>query len=312
MPATGVVNDLKTTSQLRPGIEKDTLKVPIYQVDDFKEAENRPVFLYEYIGDIVITGEEVERIIPSDSAVDVTLKVDTSEQMILEAHFPAADITIEKPLDTSKKQSIEDAERDIKKGIAEAIKSIRRLKESNISTCQVEKQLEQVQAEAEQSSEKKMVLQHLKEVLRNIEDLDESTEWQRVEEELRSEFDKLENAQSELGNEETGGKIEQLRTQVDQAIRTKDVKVGREMLEQVNSLFFQMTLMYQCIALIEHYNNTFAVHPWKDVSRARQLINRGLEVINNAPSTESLLPIARGIVELLPDQGGANAGGLLR
>ena len=39
VPATGVANDLKTTSQLRPGVDSDVLKIPIYQVDDFSEAE---------------------------------------------------------------------------------------------------------------------------------------------------------------------------------------------------------------------------------------------------------------------------------
>lgn len=81
VPATGVVNDLKTTSQLRPGVDSDVLKIPIYQVDDFSEAENRPVSLYEHVGDVIITGDEVEQLIPSDSSVDITLKVDSSEQM---------------------------------------------------------------------------------------------------------------------------------------------------------------------------------------------------------------------------------------
>lgn len=96
VPATGVVNGLKTTSQLRPGIDSDIVKVPIYQVDDFSEAEGRPVSLYEYVGDVVITGDEVDQLIPTNSDVDITLKVDSSEQMVLEAHFPATDTTVEK------------------------------------------------------------------------------------------------------------------------------------------------------------------------------------------------------------------------
>lgn len=80
VPATGVVNNLKTTSQLRPSVDSDVLTIPIYQVDDFSEAENRPVSLYEHVGDVVITGDEVEQLIPSDSVVDITLKVDSSEQ----------------------------------------------------------------------------------------------------------------------------------------------------------------------------------------------------------------------------------------
>ncbi len=312
VPATGTVNDLKTTSQLRPGVDKDLLKIPIYQVDDFSEAENRPVSLYEHVGDVIITGDEVEQLIPLDSPVDVTLKVDSSEQMKLEVYFPTTDTTVEKPLDTSKKQSIEDAEVNIKKGIADAQRSINSMNASGISTSDIERELEQVKDEAKNSSEKKMVLQHLKEVLRKIEDLDESTEWQRVESELREEFERLEKAQEQLGNDKTQHLVENLRSQVDKTIRSRNVKVGYDVLEQINSLFFQLTMVYQCIGLIDNYNKTFASHQWKDASRARQLINRGMEIINNNPTTETLLPIAKGILDLLPDGEAASAGGLLK
>ena len=306
------MNDLKTTSQLRPGVDSDVLTIPVYQVDDFSEAENRPVSLYEHVGDVIITGDEVDQLIPSDSTVDITLKVDSSEQMILEAHFLTTDTTIDKPLDTSKKQSIEDADNSIQKGIDDAQRNINRLNAFGISTADVERDLEQVKDEAKNSSEKKMVLQHLKEVLRKIEDLDEGTEWQRVESELREDFDRLENAQEKFGNDKSRQLVETLRSQVDQAIRSKNVKVGHEILEQINTLFVQLTMMYQCILLIEKYNRTFSSHPWRDAGRARQLINRGLEIINDNPSTEALLPIAKGILGLLPDEEAANAGGLLR
>lgn len=310
VPATGVVNDLRTTNQLRPGVDSDVLTVPVYQVDDCKEAENRPVSLYEHVGDVVITGDEVDQLVPPDSRVDITLKVDSSEQMRLEVFFPATDITVDKTFDTGKKHSV--TEDDIRKGIADARRSINRLNASGISTSAVQQELKQVQDEADNNSEKKMVLSHLREVLRKIEDLDESTEWQRVEAELREEFGRLEKAQNELGNDRSLQIVGHLRSQVDQVIRAKDVKSGREVLEQISLLFFQLTEMYQCIGLIREYNATFSSHPWKDPSRARQLVDRGMGIINDAPSAEALLPIAKGILDLLPDRGGADAGGLLR
>lgn len=301
VPAVGVVNDLKTSAQLRPGVDSDVLTVPIYQVDDFSEAENRPVSLYEHVGDVVITGDEVEQLIPADSSVDITLKVDSSEQMVLEVHFPATDTTIDKPLDTSKKQSIEEAVDDIKKGIAEAQRSIERLTDAGITTTDVERGLEQVKEEAANSSEKKMVLQHLKEVLRKIEDLDESTEWQRIEKELREEFERLEMAQNELGNDKTAQLVNQLRSQTDQVIRNKDVKMGREVLDQINTLFVHLTMVYQCMGLIQNCQRRFASIRWKDSSRARQLVNKGLEEINNQPTVEKLHPIACGLIDLMAD-----------
>lgn len=312
VPATGVINDLKTTCQLRPGVESDKLTIPIYQVDDFSGAEGRSVYLYEYVADVVITGDDVESLIPADSLVDVTLKVDTSEQMTLEVHFLAADITVEKKLDTSRKQSVEDAGNVIRKQLRVAQQSIDRLAEVNISDAMIQEELDRVKEEAENSSEKKAVLQHLKEVLRKIESLDENTEWQRVEKGLREEFDRLEEAQNDLGNEKTAQLVGQLRLQTDQVIRSKDVRMGRETLEQINGLFVQLTLVYQCIGLIRSCHERFGVIRWKDSSRARQLLNRGLEEISNQPSVEKLHPIACGLIELMPDDEAVNAGGLLR
>lgn len=311
VPAVGVVNDLKTSCQLRPGVESDILTIPVYQTDDFSEAEGRSVSLYEYIGDVVITGEDVESLIPADSLVDMTLKVDTSEQMALEVHFLASDITVEKKLDTCKKHSVEEAGKMVESLLIEAQQSIDRLADGNIDTETIQAELDRVKEEAENSSEKKAVLQHLKEVLRKIESLDENTEWQRLEAELREEFDRLEKAQNELGNGKTAQLVDQLRTHTDQVIRNKDVRMGREILEQISNLFVHLTMVYQCMGLIRDCHNRFGAIRWKDSSRARQLISRGLEEINNQPTVEKLHPIACGLIELMPRDEAENAKGYL-
>lgn len=312
VPAVGVINDLKTTSKLRPGVESDVLKIPVYQVDDFKGAEGRSASLYEYVADIVITGDDVETLITDDSSVDVTLKVDTSEQMTLEVHFLATDMTIEKQLDTTKKQSIEEATKVIDRDLAQAQHSIDKLNADGVPTTNLQSKLDAVKEEAANSSEKKAVLQHLKEVLREIEDQDDATEWNRVEKELRDKFEDLEKAQNDLGNNKTAQIVNQLRQQTDQVIRNKDVKMGREVLEQINRLYMQLTLLYQCMGFIEHYNNKFSSVRWIDSGRARQLINRGLETINNSPTVDALHPIVIGLIDLMPDEDKVDAGGMLR
>lgn len=312
LPAVGVINDLKTSKQLRPGMGNDILTIPIYQTDDFAEAEGKTAALYEYVADVLITGEDVDCLIPADSTVDVTLKVDSSEQMKVEVHFLATDISVEKKLDTSKKQSIEGADKEIRKGLAEAQSSLARLEEDGIQAAGLCEELGKVKEEYANSSEKKMVLQHLKEVLRKVENLDSSTEWQRLEKELREEFDRLEVAQNELGNDKSAQHVEQLRTQTDKVIREKNVRMGHALLEQINSLFVHLTFVYQCMGLIEDCNRRFGSIRWKDSSRARQLINRGLEEMNGQPSIEKLHPIARALIELMPNDEAANANGLLR
>lgn len=312
VPAVGVINDLKTTSKLRPGVESDPLKIPVYQVDDFKGAEGRSASLYEYVADIIITGDDVETLITEGSSVDVTLKVDTSEQMTIEVHFLATDTTVEKQLDTSKKQSIEDATKVINKDLAEAQRSISRLNGAGVNTSDLQNKLDAVKNEATNSSEKKAVLQHLKEVLREIEDQDDATEWDRLEAELREEFERLEKAQDDLGNDKTVQIVNQLRQQTDQVIRSKDVKMGHEVLNQINSLFIHLTLLYQCMGFIHHYNGRFGSVRWTDSSRARQLLDRGLDAINNNPTVDTLHPIVCGLIDLMPEEEKDDAGGMLR
>lgn len=302
VPAVGVVNDLRTTSKLRPGVESDTLKIPVYQVDDFSEAEGRSVALYEYVSDVSFTGDDVETLIPDNSPVDVTLKVDSSEQMTVEVHFLSSDETVEKKLDTSKKQSVEEAEKFTEKYIKEAQHSIDSLHDGGISTDVLQDELNRVKEEAANSSEKKAVLQHLKEVLRKIEDEDSKTEWQRVEKELRESFDRLEKAQAELGNEKTAQLVNQLRKQTDEAIRKKDVRTGREVHEQIEALFVHLTMLYQCMGFIDHYNKCFGSVRWKDSSRARQLLNKGMQEMNNQPTVEKLHPIVCSLIELMAEK----------
>lgn len=309
LPATGVINDLKTTRQLRPGLSSDVLTVPIHQVDDFEEAEGKSASLYEHVADVVITGEDVDTLMPADSLVDVTLKVDSSEQMRLEVRFLATGFTVEKVLDTSKKHTMEDTNEQISKGFAEAESAMKTLSESGIDVNELQEELAAIRTDNENTTEKKEVLNHLRELLRKIEKLDAGTEWKRVEKELREEFDKLEKAQDDLGNERSAQLVDQLRTQTDNAIRSKNVQVGREVLEQVTRLFFELTILFQCMGFIRYCNERFASLHWKDSLRARQLVNRGMEQINNNPTTERLRSIAAELSELrLPEEDGTAGG----
>ena len=311
LPAIGVINDLKTTEQLRPGVEDDKLIIPVYQVDAFTEAEGKSVSLYDDVANVMITGDDVETFIPADSSVDVTLKVDSSEQMRVEVYFGAFDVSIEKEL-AMKKALIEKAEELTNKGLVEAQWRLNELSNAGISVSSIQEELNRVKEEAKNNSEKEMVLGQLKKVLRKIEELDDSTEWDRIEKELREEFERLEMAQRDLGDEKTAQLVEQLRQQTDEVIRSKDTKMGREIMEQINGLFIQLTLVYQCMGVIQDCNRRFNTIRWSDSSRARQLLNKGMEIISSQPTVEKVLPIARGLIELMPNDEAEKSGGFLK
>ena len=144
-------------------------------------------------------------------------------------------------------------------------------------------------------------MQHLKEVLRKIEDEDARTEWDRLEKTIREEFERLEDADRQLGNDNSHQLVSQLRNLTDQAICSKNVLMGREVLGQITHVFFQLTMIYQCMGLIRDCNNNFDRYSWKDTNRARQLVNQGMTIIANHPTEEQLRPIAAELAGLAPE-----------
>lgn len=299
VPATGIANGLHTNVQVRAGVDTDILRIPLYQAD--QGGAGKSAIFYEFVGEVEINGDDVDVTIPTNANVDITVKVDRNEQMTVDAYFPDQDVTVSKTIDTSKKQSIEDAKEFADEQLPKAKRSIRNLRNEGHDVSDLEQQLDSVENEHTNSTESKMVMQHLKEVLRKIEDFEDNTEWGRVEVELRDEFDRLEKANADLGNNKTNQAVNALRQQIDEVIRKQDVKMARELKEIVTHLFYQLTMVYQYRYLIEDMNRDFDIIHWKDRNRARTLINQGLAEINNQPTREKLQPIAVALLELLPE-----------
>ena len=122
-----------------------------------------------------------------------------------------------------------------------------------------------------------------------------------MEEEIKEEFYRLEKANTDLGNEKSTEMVNQLRNQVEEVIETKDVKLGTALLEEIHSLFFELTFIYQIIGMIRNFDDNFSTFHWKDSSRARQLINSGLGKITQNPDVEDLRQIVVSLYDLLPD-----------
>ncbi len=310
LPAVGTISDKKTTQVLRPGVSSDVLTIPVYQADGL-EAKGKTAALNKMFGEVVVTGDDIDSLIPQNSTVKITIHVDTSEHMKIDVYFPSVDFTVTKDLKILKDEH-DEAVKWVKEELVTAQRNINLLAGSGINIDELQKELDKIKEDAKTINDDLRLQSNLKELLRKIEQLEDETEWQRMEKELRDEFDRLEKAQNELGNEKTAQLVGQLRSQTDEVIREKKVSMGRETLEQISSLFVHLTLVYQCMGLIQDCHRRFGSIRWKDTSRARQLVNRGMEEINAHPTVEKLHPIACSLIDLMPDDEATNAGGLLR
>lgn len=303
IPAIGVRNGLKTPKQLRPGIVTDNMIIPIYLGE--YNAEGMSAIYNDHVFDVSITGDDVPALIPADSDLDITLKVDRSQQMIMEVTFPIIGETIEKVIEVGQRSTGVDVI-ELQKRLDEAKQKLVSLQSSpavkEFETTEVQNMLNELAGrfEGEKGSDdgKMHLLADLRRAFLKIEGIEKEHEWDSLEAELRAEFDRLEKANNDLGNK-YDSQIGELRSQADMVIRKKEVQMGRQVLADIHSLFIGVTLIYQLIGFIQHHSRNFGQYSWKDANRARQLLNQGMEMVNNNSMVDTLHPLVCAVIDLM-------------
>ncbi|MBL85967.1 MAG: heat-shock protein Hsp70 [Winogradskyella sp.] len=303
IPAVGTRNGLKTQKQIRPGMDSDFIKIPVYEGEH--NSEGTRAIYNEHVTDIKISGADLPSLLPENSDVDLTVNIDRSEKVTVTAYFPYLDYSTEIEVDSTK-TSIETSW--LANEIRKAKGSIAELKQdgnsNNGQLQKVEAELDQIEKAFENNKNdvdgKQEVLTNLRKSLKTIDELNETTEWPKLEEELKEEFYRLEKANNELGNEQTNQIVNQFRSQLDEVIRAKDVKLGNVLLEEIGGFFFQLTMIYQLVGILRGFDSEFHSLHWADSNRARTLINKGLQIISENPNVNDLRPIVVSLYDLLP------------
>jgi molecular chaperone DnaK len=304
IPAIGTRNGLKTQKQIRPGMESDFFKIPIYEGEH--KADGTRAIHNNHVKDIIISGADLPALLPENSDVDLTVNIDRSEQITVTAYIPYLDFSY----DATVERTIQSIETNwLSNEIRKAKGSIEELKDEGVNNDKVQK-IENDIAELERKFDnskndvdgKQEVLTNLRKTLKTIDELNETTEWPKLEEELKEEFYRLEKANKDLGNDRSTQVVNQLQKQLEEVLKTQDIKLGKALAEEIHSVFFQLTLVYQLINFIRQHNQNFGSYHWKDSNRARQLLNEGLQQIGENPTTEDLHPIVIDLINLLPNE----------
>ena len=67
----------------------------------------------------------------------------------------------------------------------------------------------------------------------------------------------------------------------------------------IRDRFITVTLIYQLVGFVRHYSQNFRQYAWKDANRARQLLNQGMEMVNNNPMVETLHPLVCAVIDVI-------------
>jgi len=295
LPATGICSELKTQQQIRPGISSDFIKIPIYQ-GEYASEGTRAIY-NEHVYDVIISGNDLPSLLPENSEVELTIKIDRSQNITVEAFFPYLEYSTEISIPQDKVQSVETTwlSNEIKKATI-SIKEL--VKGDNIDKEKVQDLLSEIESIKRQFERDKNdvdnkvgVLNKLRRLLKEVDRIGDKVEWLDLEKKLKEIFYNLERINEEKGNVNTEQIINKLRIDVEKVIREKDKKLALQLIEDMENLSFEMERLEYLIGFVLWLDLEFNNINWADRNLARMTINKAKSIIFEKPSINSLQPL---------------------
>jgi molecular chaperone DnaK len=308
VPTVGMLNGLKTRSQIRPGIAEDIIRIPIYQGEKISDGTNP--LLNNWVYDVIITGESIPNLIPIGSDVDITIKVDRSEKMQFSAYFPVIDHTEElevdiKNLEPPKTESLK-KEIHLAKRTAQKVNDTKTL--SNLES--LEAQLESAGGSADG---KLQILDGLRKDLLTLEAKEKSVLWPEIEKNLKESYYELEelinkiklnDSDEALNMQKIDAHLKEIHEKVENCLKEKDIKTAKELTKEIDQLDFELRNAVTGNAIdvqyLNHLNESFTSYNWTDATKARKLINEGIQQVNNG-RTSGVRNILIQLIGLMPE-----------
>ena len=308
LPATGVINGLKTSKTVHPGIASDIIRIPIYQGDYNAEGSNP--LLNNWVTDVIISGENIPVLLPEGSPVDITIKVDRSEQMLFSAYFSTIDHTEE--LKIQIKQAEPPTVNYLTAEIAIAKQAAISSHNADIAE-QIEILKTQLENEKGNIDGRFKILDGLRRELLKLDRAQKTNEWYKVEKELKEAFSELESLiekikangdDEKLKMDKVNAHVLKYQKKIEQIVREENRKAAKELIQEIGQIDFEITNIVSenagLVQIFQHICNEFNAFKWKDANQARQLVNQGMQMVVTGRNSE-IRPILVQIINLMPD-----------
>lgn len=314
--AVGVISDIKTPKQLVPGKVDDLLKIRIFQGED--NAEGKDSFLSDLVTSVVITGNDIEKLIPAQSDVEVTLRFDENGGLpTCSVFFPDINWTHKIELPNIKRPEVPAnwVSQEIDKDIARVEEFLEDNSSPQLDKCltRLEELKQDLKNNENNPSGRITVLKNVRENRREIENHISMDEWPKVSEELKSTFyraeelvEKIDSGELKAENlnmDKVHSHLDEYRDKVDKIVRTEDTKIAKEIITEINQLL--MALLDAIMPgmrerkFIEYIDEEFSEITWTNPSKARQLTNLAIGNINNDGGLQELERICKQISDLI-------------
>ncbi|MBC8552376.1 MAG: Hsp70 family protein, partial [Candidatus Brocadiales bacterium] len=298
----------RTQEDIRPGNITDKIIIPVYGGEPRSRKSLNP-----YAGTVEITGESLPGFLPKGSEVEVTLRMDASRRITVQASFPYLDDELYE--ETLQKFTQEtpafDALSDELTHLISSVKSIvdegSNIDDISLTKISSEAATLKIQLESgkEDNSTRLEILNRLRELLKEFDSIKQAAEWPAIQQELIDQVEHLEATIEQYGDDKAEAILIQIQQQAKAILDKKNTKMAKEIISQIQSIDFAVVEEGAgpalWISFLKGFDEDFDQHDWEDAAEARGLINEAKEIIvANRASTATLRPIVSRLFSLLP------------
>ena len=321
LPAYGKNGSIKmiTDRELRPGMATDKVVFPILQTDQDVEQLRREhkklkKIYCTHLYDCFFTGDDIPSVLPAGSEINIMIHADKSGTVdSFNVDIPYFDLVIDI---TDRLTNVKSKVADISVYMADIEDAKKKLKSLDNPTLNQQLEIASdafADANDKGRDHKEQALENLKAILAKIDTEYSLGDWQRMENKLLGLYRDLVNDNRKYGNEKTTAIIKKMKEDVDRVIEAKDIDAAEQLYDQMWKMDYKMAAVEFYVSWIQQWNRQFNQKKWSNPTRARHLINQGLEIIQGGkPTADDLRPIAFELSDMLPRSEKPNNEGLLR
>jgi len=225
------------------------------------------------------------------------------------AEFPT--IEHEEELKIEIKQAEPPKAEDLKIKFEQSNKLAKKVNRYDISE-RLEKLKDDIESIGSTADGRLRLMDEYRKILLDLEKSSKETEWPKIEQELKDSFYELEEliekikengVDDNLNMNKISAYIEDFRKKIELIIKEKNIKEAKLLNREIDQLDFELRNAVTGNAMdaqfLKHFNDNFNSFHWKNSSKARQLINQGMQMVNSG-NTSSIRPILVELVGLLP------------
>ncbi len=304
LPARGM-QDRRTTVPLQAGNAADVLRIPILEGEHPRATRCHP------IGFLLIPGTKVRRDLPVGSQIEITIKMDESQRLIVAAYVPVLDedFEVDFPLRMQTKSLLElreeaqqqkerlgsVRERAQRTDAAAAARLLARIDDEQL----IDEVAMLLDAAADDADALSQLDRRLRDLAAAIDAVEDAVEWpvllERAEESRRD----AERIANDLGDAADKSRAAALQVELTRAIESGDPDLVRQCADELDGLWYRIANRHTPFHVGRFNRLADMQASMRDPAQAEQLVAQGRRAIAN-DDVDALKAANRQLMSLLP------------